>query len=166
MCFFFSFSFFPLLLFFCSLALSQSALQLEKVMHVDVCRRLHKAMGYPELWENWEGHSLGTCCSLGNFFCCSTFLANFTIFSFCSSVWFFKIFLSGNYGRKRLDKTVCCLQCWASQWGFGLRGMSWIIGICSFCIWSIVRLKPEYEADIWKVEFKYSPKNGCKVIDP
>lgn len=75
-----------LLLFFCSLALSQSALQCEKLLYVDVYNRFHRAVDYPELWENWESHRRGTCCSLGNFFCCSTFLANFIVFSFCSCI--------------------------------------------------------------------------------
>lgn len=123
-----------LLLFFYSFALSQSALQYEKLLHVDVCNRFHKAVECPELWENGKATAWGTCCSLGNFFCCSNFLAKFTIFSFHSSIWFLKIILPGNCGRTRLDKTVCCLLCRACQWGFGLRILSWIIGICSFCM--------------------------------
>lgn len=56
-----------LLLFFYSFALSQSALQYEKLLHVDVCNRFHKAVECPELWENWESHSPGDLLLIGEF---------------------------------------------------------------------------------------------------
>lgn len=89
----------------------------------------------PRAVGNWERHSPATCFSFGNFFCWPSFLTNVNIFSFCSLRWFLKIFLPGNLWKEEAgQKQSWCFQCWTSRWGFGPRGMSWAIGICSSCM--------------------------------
>lgn len=98
-----------LLLFFYSLALSQSALQYEKLLHVDVYSRFHKGVDYPEVWENWKSHSLGDLLLIREF------LLLFNLFGQLHCIFlllFYIIYFKSSCletGRTRLDKSLLSL---------------------------------------------------------
>lgn len=91
-------------------------------------------------------------------------MANVNIFSFCSPRRFLKTFLPGKLWKEEAGQNSPDVSSVGHpDKGLDREARPELLGF-ALLAWSIVSLKPKREADTRDVEFKYAPKNVCKVV--